>query len=83
MTASPRNVARNAAQQCGHTRVRPLQRGEMRHARTPHARTIKWRAHGAYARDAFRRAETAKRAPTHHPNNTKQTLVGRLFGAAW
>eukprot|EP00974_Lingulodinium_polyedra_P083220 8057744-Lingulodinium_polyedra.AAC.1 len=27
-----------------------------------HARTMKWRAHGAYARGAFRHAEPAKRA---------------------
>eukprot|EP00974_Lingulodinium_polyedra_P062024 5987740-Lingulodinium_polyedra.AAC.1 len=44
-TASSRSVSRNAAQQCGQTRVSPLQRGEMRYARTHHARTIKWRAH--------------------------------------
>eukprot|EP00974_Lingulodinium_polyedra_P108531 10504400-Lingulodinium_polyedra.AAC.1 len=61
LTAPLCSMCQNAARQCGQTRALPLQRGEMRHARAHHARTISWRAHGARARGAFRRAETASR----------------------
>eukprot|EP00974_Lingulodinium_polyedra_P025220 2437833-Lingulodinium_polyedra.AAC.1 len=41
LTASSRTISRTAAERCGHTRASSLQRGEMRHARTHHVRTIK------------------------------------------
>eukprot|EP00974_Lingulodinium_polyedra_P026695 2573626-Lingulodinium_polyedra.AAC.1 len=36
---SPCSVSKNAPQRCSQTRGAPLQGGEMRHARTHHART--------------------------------------------
>eukprot|EP00974_Lingulodinium_polyedra_P083376 8071873-Lingulodinium_polyedra.AAC.1 len=61
-TISLCNVSGDTEEQCGRTRVSPMQRDKLRHVRAHHARTMQWRVHGARARAAIRRAETANRA---------------------